>query len=197
MKKQFRKGFTVMMVLFTFSLSLIYLSCTKTDTSSTTRVKCVTCAHGGSCINDTCRCPAGYEGTGCQSEARSKFQGSWEVTETGTLTAQRTFNVTISSSFSSGSSVTNILLHDLHYNIYTSVTANVSHDSFIIPVQYAMDYNSRIQKVEGVGYIHSSPTMGKNGAITLRYYATDTMARSTDDYGYLSTTSQPSEWSRF
>ncbi len=197
MNKQIKKGFTMMMILLTCSLSVIYLSCTKSDTTSTTRIKCVTCAHGGVCINDTCVCPAGYEGSGCQTEARNKFQGSWTADETGTLTAHKTYNVSISSSFGSGANVGTITLSNLHTNLYSSVTATVVHDSFYIPLQYVMDYNSRIQKIAGMGYIHSSPTMGANGAITVRYYATDTLARSTDDFGYMNTTSQPSEWTKF
>ena len=197
MNKQFRKGITMMMLLLTCSLSVIYLSCSKSDPTSTTRIKCVTCAHGGICQNDTCHCPAGYEGSGCQTEARSKFQGSWTVDETGTITQERAYNVTISNNYGSGVNVGAITLSNLHTNLYSSVTAIVVHDSFFIPVQYVMDYNSRIQKVEGMGYMHSSPTMGTNGAITVRYYATDTLARATDDFGYMYTTSKPSEWSRF
>ncbi len=197
MNKQLRNGFTMMMLLISFSCSVIYLSCTKSDNTSTTRIKCVTCAHGGLCINDTCHCPAGYEGSGCQTEARNKFQGSWVVTETGTISPLKTYNISISSLFGSGANITNVSLSNLHYNVYSNVTATVSHDSLIIPLQYVMDYNNRIQKIEGVGYIHSNAQFGTNGAISMRYYARDTLARSTDDFGYISSGSQTSEWTRF
>ena len=39
----------------------------------------VVCQNGGSCNDGVCSCPAGYEGTNCQTEIREKFLGNFLV----------------------------------------------------------------------------------------------------------------------
>ncbi len=39
----------------------------------------IICNHGGTCVNGSCICTAGYEGTDCSIESRNKFLGTYEV----------------------------------------------------------------------------------------------------------------------
>jgi len=50
--------------------TLFFASC-KED-----KCKDVTCNNGGTCIDGTCECATGYEGTTCDTEARTKFTGT-------------------------------------------------------------------------------------------------------------------------
>ena len=38
--------------------------------------KDVTCLNGGTCLEGTCECPTGYEGTDCGTEINAKFTGT-------------------------------------------------------------------------------------------------------------------------
>ena len=41
----------------------------------------VSCLNGGTCDNGTCDCDAGYEGTDCGTQMRTKFIATYSVTE--------------------------------------------------------------------------------------------------------------------
>lgn len=58
-------------------ISGLIVSCGK-DNSDTCKQ---TCQNGGTCVNGSCSCPAGYEGTSCEIKSLTKFTGSWKVTE--------------------------------------------------------------------------------------------------------------------
>src|ERR1700744_5208041 len=77
-------------------------SCNKNKTQTTTKAKCVTCANGGVCTHDTCSCPAGYEGTYCETSSSEKFTGNWTVFEKGSTSNAAQYEVSISSSGSAG-----------------------------------------------------------------------------------------------
>jgi hypothetical protein len=55
--------------------------------NSCTEDKCkdVTCDNGGACVDGTCECADGYEGTTCQTETRTAFVGNYSVAS-GTVT---------------------------------------------------------------------------------------------------------------
>lgn len=41
----------------------------------------VVCSNGGSCVDGTCVCPVGYEGTTCTTESRTKFVKTWNASD--------------------------------------------------------------------------------------------------------------------
>jgi hypothetical protein len=51
--------------------------------NSCTEDKCkdVTCDNGGACVDGTCECADGYEGTTCQTKMTDKFAGSYKYNE--------------------------------------------------------------------------------------------------------------------
>jgi len=170
-------------------LGITYISCNKGSNTATTVTKCVTCLNGGSCYNDTCHCPAGYEGTGCQTFSRQKFINNWTVTEKGTLTgATNNYTVFIQENPTSGD-ITSVFIENLYDDYFSSVPANAIGDSLYIPSQ---QINGK--SIIGVGYIHAGIN-GLNTAITLRYQVTDLSTGSVDDFGYnASDGSSPSQW---
>jgi len=62
-------------VAFTFGIAALN-SCTED------KCKDVTCSNGGVCMDGTCDCAAGYEGTTCQTKMADKFVGSYKYNET-------------------------------------------------------------------------------------------------------------------
>jgi len=180
---------TKAITLLTFLAGLYaisYTACNKGDnTTATTIVKCVTCANGGQCINDTCRCPSGYEGLGCQTLSIQNFISGWEVTEKGsTSVSSQTYFLEITENFGS---VTTVTISELNNEIDAQGT--VSGDTLYIPSQTVNEYT-----VVGVGYIHSGGTFGANGAITMRYQVTNTITGVVNDFGYSSPNDSPSQW---
>lgn len=77
-------------ILMVFSLAIVtfYTSCTDP-------CKDVTCLNAGTCVDGTCDCADGYEGTDCGTETRAQFLGSYSVAS-GTITCGVTGNSTIS-----------------------------------------------------------------------------------------------------
>ena len=171
-------------------LALTYVSCNKdNNTKSTTVIKCVTCANGGSCINDTCRCPAGYEGTTCQTLSISKFIGEWNVFETGSVTSNRTYFIQIEETSASLSSVIIQNLYSPYYFSGMSLTGSINGDSIFIPNQ-PLDSGY----IVGKGCFHKSTFSGQPSTISFRYQVTNTITGVTNDFGYSSAVDSPSVW---
>ena len=183
----------IISVLFV-SFVVTYTSCKKDNSKTTTKVKCVTCANGGSCINDTCRCPAGYEGAACLTQTRQRYMGSWMVFEQGsTASSPSQYSISIeSSNFSSAiNNVSIYYLYEYGFSTFNTVNAYVVADSIFIPTQ---QFNSQV--IVGKGYIHPSSTFGQDGTITMRYMVTDNSTGIVTDFGYNSTADSPSVWNR-
>jgi hypothetical protein len=70
--------------------------------NSCTEDKCkdVTCDNGGACVDGTCECADGYEGTTCQTESRDKIIASFTVSETCSISGNANYTVTITKSAS-------------------------------------------------------------------------------------------------
>lgn len=61
---------------FAFLLMISFTGC------DTDPCKDVICENDGTCVDGDCVCQAGYEGTDCSTESRTKFLGSYDVDET-------------------------------------------------------------------------------------------------------------------
>ncbi len=177
------------LALFASFFAILVASCGKSDTTSKTIIKCVTCANGGLCVHDTCQCPAGYEGITCETLAYQKFTGNWNVTEKGSISPTTQFyNIEISSP---GTSSSSLVLFNLDNNAL-QLACTISGDSIYIPQQTTINNKSYV----GVGYIYTDATHGPNGAITMRYKVTDETNNTTNDFGYISAADNPSQWTK-
>ena len=159
-------------------------------TSSCNRDKCKTivCAYGGVCNGGTCICPSGYEGTNCETEARLKFKGNWNVYEKGSRTQAAQYGVSIEL----GETPTEVVILNLYNYFTTPIRATVSHDSLIIPNQ---QYQGKV--VFGVGYMSTDVTYGQYGRIYMSYEVVDTATNIPNDFGYYAPDgSEPSTWSK-
>jgi hypothetical protein len=185
------KSLIFSVVICIFTVMRIFISCNKgSSPNSTTIVKCVTCANGGLCINDTCRCPVGYEGPVCETLSVDKFMGTWNVFEKGTLTPSEQYSIEIQSGFNP-TSVDSLTIDGLYHDVINQAEGYVVVDTLYIPSQQYLGYI-----IIGKGYIHSDPTFGQDGAITMSYAVTDTATGKTDDFGYYSSADSPSLWSK-
>ncbi|MDX1906693.1 MAG: calcium-binding EGF-like domain-containing protein [Bacteroidia bacterium] len=83
----------------------------------------VDCQNGGSCVDGTCQCVTGYEGTECETKSRTRFVGSFTVSETCLGAPGVTFNNPIIID-TSATAVNLIIIRNL-YNTGWSVEATV------------------------------------------------------------------------
>lgn len=186
----------VLSVIVLILIVVNYIACNKDNNlTSKTIIKCVSCANGGSCINDTCRCPAGFEGTSCQTESILKFTESfeWIVSESGSVTGpENSYTLDIEQN---GSSLTSVLVYDLYepYYFFSSssgpLTANINGDSIFIPTQ-AIDSGY----ITGKGCYFANP--GGASFIKFRYKVTNTITGVTNDFGYTNPADSPSVWTQ-
>ncbi len=130
--------------------------------------KDVVCNNGGTCINGSCACATGYEGTNCSTNSASKVDGTYTCTETcqppvtgGTWSS----TVTVSSS-----DETNIVISNFG-NSNTNVTALVDVNAITLN---ATDVNG--SQVTGTGTINGNVlTINYQLAGTVNYNCTMTM----------------------
>lgn len=59
-------------IFFTVASAVTYTSCSHDS------CKALMCRNGGTCADEFCRCPHGYEGTQCEIISRNKFLGTYE-----------------------------------------------------------------------------------------------------------------------
>lgn len=84
-----------------------------------------------SCKKDDVACDAGYEGTDCKTEVRTKFinASGWSASETGSLSGASTYSINI---LSSSTAVDKILISNM-YGVYKNdVVATVSGSTLTI-----------------------------------------------------------------
>lgn len=91
--------------------------------------KDIVCANGGTCTDGTCACPAGYEGTLCETLSRDKFIGVYSGNETCTLGTD-TYSITITAN----SDKVKFNIQNLYNQSFTAI-ASASSNSFSIPSQ--------------------------------------------------------------
>lgn len=69
--KNLKKGLLALAAVVGVSSTLFMASCEK---DSCTTLKC---KNGGTCADNFCRCPAGFEGAECEIKTAQKFIGKW------------------------------------------------------------------------------------------------------------------------
>lgn len=176
MKTRFTKTLSSILVALTALAAITYSSCNKSNDKSTTTTKCIVCAYGGSCINDTCRCLTGYEGPTCETISREVFFGNWQVFEKGSNTNTSQYGVSIQSS---SAGISNVIISNF-YNYFTQpVQAVINKDTITIPNQ---EMQGKV--IFGVGFMNPTTTGIADQALTLRYEVIDTATGTVNDFGY-------------
>ena len=113
-----RINFLLMTII---SLSLFGLS------SCADPCKDIECQNGGTCVEGTCNCAEGYEGTNCETAMRDKFVSSYSATETCANFPGQTFNSTMVISASNASAL-KVVITNIYENGW-SVVADISGDN--------------------------------------------------------------------
>ncbi|RYD51467.1 MAG: hypothetical protein EOP52_10780 [Sphingobacteriales bacterium] len=69
--KHLKHGLLAMAAVLGVSSTLLVASCEKDSCTS------LNCKNGGTCADNFCRCPTGYEGAECEIKTSTKFLGVW------------------------------------------------------------------------------------------------------------------------
>lgn len=122
-------AFSALLTLGAFS-AITYTSCSKDDCED------VICSNGGTCVDGTCACPTGYEGTTCQTESRAKFARTtaWNATDNPPSGNPLTYTCIITNG---AGSVQNVIIdNNFADNFFVNnVNATVSGNTITIPSQ--------------------------------------------------------------
>lgn len=123
--KKIKKSYVLLTLLF--ATTLFFPTC-KQD-----KCKDVTCQNGGTCNDGKCTCPAGYEGTFCETKTVDKLVGNYSVSGMGTYT---TCTITASASFVDRVDII-FPYHSVGFGpcAELAIYATVSGNSFTIPSQ--------------------------------------------------------------
>lgn len=163
--------------------AVVYTSCNRD------KCKTIVCANGGVCNDGSCTCPAGYEGTNCETVSRNKFLGNWHVLEKGSITLAAQYPVSIEAT----TLITDVVIKNFYNYFKTPVKATIKGDSIFIPNQ---QYEGKV--LFGIGFIYSNVTYGQYGGLSLRYQIIDTATQKVNDFGYNEAVdkSEPSNWNK-
>jgi hypothetical protein len=146
--------------------TVVYMNSCKTDPC-----KDVVCQNGGTCVDGTCSCLTGYEGTNCETELRSKFLvAGASFTETGTTYSSftsattngtNTYNMTISK----GATVDVIMIENVGNYSCSSGTYSVA-----AKMNSSTTFTIAQTTVCGTTFTGSGSI--NNGKVTVNYVAT-------------------------
>ena len=166
----------LLFIIFLLS-SIYFISCDKGSGANFTKIKCVTCINGGSCIRDTCQCIVGYEGQYCEISSAPKYFGSWRVTENGSISGHMTYQ----GYMSRGSNRSELIIQNIGDGSSNTIIANINRDSIFIPDQLLVN-----KRIVGIGKIYKDSQSAQYNTINLAYMLTDTLTMQVDDFGYKS-----------
>jgi hypothetical protein len=176
---------TLLLALFASAatfVSMTFVSCNRD------KCKSIVCANNGVCNDGACTCPSGYEGSNCETVARSKYVGNWTVNEKGSVTNEAQY----SASISNGNNITDLQITNFFNYFRSPINAYVVNDTIYIPNQQLEG-----KVVFGYGYLYTTNTYGQYGAINFTYEVIDTATNTPDDFGfYIPDGSLPSVWTR-
>jgi hypothetical protein len=138
------------------------------------KCKAIVCAYGGVCSEGTCLCPSGYEGPQCETITRTRYLGTWIVSEDGTLTNAAQYPISVEM----GANITELSIKNFrNLPLSTPVSAFVKDDTMYINDQ-TIDGNHFL----GVGYLQFDKFHGEHGKLVVRYKVIDG-AGHIDDFG--------------
>lgn len=140
------------LMVFTLAIVTFYTSCTDP-------CKNVTCLNAGTCLDGTCSCADGYQGTDCGTETRAALLGTYSVS--GTITCPVSGNGTITGTvFTISASSSSVKKVVLNFGGVLTLTATVNGTSFTI------DNSS----VGGFDYSGNGSISGTNISCTINEY---------------------------
>ena len=171
--------------------AVFYVSCNKNSPASD-KCMAISCNNGASCTDGVCNCPAGYEGTTCQTLSSTRYTGTWKVSETGTVTGYRSYTISIGND---PANIAGVIINN-YYNFFTTgIKATIKGDTITIPNQ---QYQGKV--VFGKGYIYADSLATANSKISMQYEVVDSASgnKIVDDFGYYSNldNSKPSSWAK-
>ncbi len=120
--------------------------------------KDVVCTNGN-CLDGTCACETGFEGADCSTETRTKFIGTYTVTEDCSLSASTSYVVSIIP----GTNTSEVLISNVWDAFVAPVTATVNGNTISIATQ---EPDADGFTVQGSGTINGN-------IITMNYTVTD------------------------
>jgi hypothetical protein len=176
-------------IISSMAVVAAFISLTSTTSCNRDKCKTIVCAHNGVCDGGICLCPAGYEGSNCETVSRDKFLGNWTVFEKGSVTNSAQYGVTIGPA----ADISHISITNFYNYFRTAVDGYIVRDTMYIPNQ---QYEGKL--IFGIGYIYADVTYKQNAAILLRYEVIDTATQLVNDFGYNSVinASNPSMWNK-
>ncbi len=136
----------ICLVAIAVCLTITNISCNRLSKCGTG-----TCANGGVCDNETCTCPAGYQGSTCQTVSRNAFLGNWSASENGSETQGAQYPVSI---LESKQAVNDIIITNFLNHFTDPVNAYVINDSLFIPYQKLDGYT-----IQGNGCLLTNRTI--------------------------------------
>jgi len=150
--------------VFGVSLLSVIAVCTVMFFHSCTTDACkdVVCLNSGTCIDGTCDCATGYEGSDCGTLSTDKFTDTWTVNEDCSSSAPASYIVSISN----GAAVNQVTITNVWDAFSNSVVATVEGSTITIATQ---EPDSDGFTVSGSGTISSD-----GNTITMNYTVTDT-----------------------
>ena len=169
MNTPFRKIVISALAVLTTVFSVTWLSCNRD------KCKTIVCANKGVCSEGKCTCPAGFEGSNCETVARDKFLGIWTVFEKGSITNAAQYTISIEKT----GLITDVVIKNFNNYFVNDIKGTVSGDKLYI-------YNQQLEGklTFGQGYIYSNNIYGQYGSIDMSYEIIDTATNIPNDYGY-------------
>ncbi|WP_276133472.1 calcium-binding EGF-like domain-containing protein [Polluticoccus soli] len=146
-------AFSALLTLGAFS-AITYASCSKDECED------VVCQNGGTCVDGSCVCSSGYEGTNCEIKSNAKFVGTWSVTETCGSATSNPYQVTITAD---GTDATKVLVSNLG-NYGCTQGGTIVFDGLVNGATLTINDNACATQMNATGNY-------ANGKITFNYTA--------------------------
>lgn len=131
--------------------TMTYVSCNSDP------CKDVVCQNGGQCVDGTCSCPTGYEGTSCETKSNAKFVGVYTATED---CSSGSYQVTITA----GTNGTDVLVSNLG-NYGCTTTGTIVFDGTVNSSSLTINDSKCNTQMNATGSY-------ANGTLTINYTAT-------------------------
>jgi len=153
--------------------STITLTSCKEDKCKTT-----ICAYSGVCNDDgSCTCQTGYEGERCETITRSKFVGTYTVTEDGTSSNPAQYAVGVEN----GNAIDEVKIRNFYNLFNVEIFAKVKGDTIYIATQ-SVTVGEDTKTIEGKGYLVPEEYYNLHGKLILSYRVTSSDG-SVNDFG--------------